>query len=255
MMEKKMNNIYETLFDDQKTKAEAFDKIAENFYFANFGSMSKTDFETLMFSIYIEKILEKSVNEPDTFSDYTLSKYLGITQQKINNLKIRKELKYPRKEFNWKKAFLASLSNAVLEKNKIKVFIDDPNIAIEVKHAIEINGGFTDSSFNPKICVISPADFIDLICILCEKSEVYEIKNKILDKLNKNTQSVEFLQDRPFGKQLKDKGIDFGIDLLGDLLSEIPLVGKSISKACTDLINLLRDKGNLQKFKFANNIN
>lgn len=44
-------------------------------------------------------------------------------------------------------------------------------------------------------------------------------------------------------------------EIRGDLLSEIPFAGKSISKACTDLINLLRDKGNLQKFKFANNIN
>ena len=100
-------------------KAKAFDEIAKKFYLSNFGSTAKSDIETLMFSIYIERILDENVKNPNTYSDYTLSKSLGISQEKINRLKIQKELKYPRKKFNWKKAFLAGLDNAYIEKGKI----------------------------------------------------------------------------------------------------------------------------------------
>ena len=37
-------------------KAKAFDEIAKKFYLSNFGSTAKSDIETLMFSIYIERI-------------------------------------------------------------------------------------------------------------------------------------------------------------------------------------------------------
>ena len=44
---------YRHLFPTEAVKAEAFDKIAELFYNCNFGSTSKADIETLMFSIFI----------------------------------------------------------------------------------------------------------------------------------------------------------------------------------------------------------
>ena len=42
-------------------KAKAFDEIAKKFYLSNFGSTAKSDIETLMFSIYIERILDEVV--------------------------------------------------------------------------------------------------------------------------------------------------------------------------------------------------
>lgn len=81
---------YSILFLDEKSKAEAFDKIAEHFCRKNFGTMSKTDMETLMFSIYIERILNIDDTKYAEYSDYTLAKELGISQAKVSNLKVRK---------------------------------------------------------------------------------------------------------------------------------------------------------------------
>ena len=75
---------------DYDAKIKAFDKIAEKFYYGNFGSTSKADVETLMFSLYIEQILEKEQDNMVAYSDYSLSKALGITQSKISNLKFVK---------------------------------------------------------------------------------------------------------------------------------------------------------------------
>ena len=44
---------YKHLFPTESVKAEAFDKIAELFYNCNFGSTTKMNIETLMFSIYL----------------------------------------------------------------------------------------------------------------------------------------------------------------------------------------------------------
>ena len=91
--EKAIEN-YEKLFqtfegnEDIEGKAQAFDKLAEKYYYCNFGSTSKADLDVLMFSIYIERILDKSQKDFNSYSDYTLSKNLGITQSKISNLKV-----------------------------------------------------------------------------------------------------------------------------------------------------------------------
>ena len=44
---------YDSLFKTDADKATAFDMIAEQYYMCNFGSMSKDDFDVLMFLIYI----------------------------------------------------------------------------------------------------------------------------------------------------------------------------------------------------------
>ncbi|MCQ2597697.1 MAG: hypothetical protein MJ181_07590 [Treponema sp.] len=232
-----------------KEKIEAFDKIAGKFYNTNFGTTSKSEIEVLMFSILIEKFLKENEKAPDTYSDYSLSKILGITQEKINKLKVQKQLKYPLEAFNWKESFISCLSNAYIEKNKIKVFIDDPNIAIEVKHAIEENGGFTDSSFNAKICIISPGDFLDLICVLYDKKKIKEVKTIISDNLNKNQEGLEILGTEPFGKQLKQAGIDLSCEIIIDILDKVPVLGSVLKPVFETAVSLGQQKNKSKKIK------
>ena len=134
-----LEKFYQDLFDE-KSKIEAFDKIAKNYYCCNFGSMQKSDLDVLMFSILIDRILEKTEEDFNTYSDYTLSKKLGITQQRISNLKIKKELKYPYEKFDWRKSFARLVKNARFEDEKIKIYIPDPNLFLEIKNSIESNG-------------------------------------------------------------------------------------------------------------------
>lgn len=64
---------YRHLFPTEAVKAEAFDKIAELFYNCNFGSTSKADIETLMFSIFIERILKE--DGPENLSPIVITHY------------------------------------------------------------------------------------------------------------------------------------------------------------------------------------
>jgi hypothetical protein len=73
---------YNELFSSESEKAKAFDKIAEQYYYGNFGRMQKADFETLIFSLYLDRILDKSEQNMLSYSDYTLSKYLVLHRVK-----------------------------------------------------------------------------------------------------------------------------------------------------------------------------
>lgn len=82
---------YNQLFNTDKKKADAFDKIAEKYYFANFGTTSKSDIDVIMFSLYIDQILEADISNFSAYSNYALSKMLGIKQTKVSNLKVKKK--------------------------------------------------------------------------------------------------------------------------------------------------------------------
>lgn len=84
-----MQHYYE-LFPDDRTKAAAFDRLARHFYDANFGTMAKADIEVFMFSEYIERILANEDCSFRDYSDYALSKWLGIPQSPCSKLKGKK---------------------------------------------------------------------------------------------------------------------------------------------------------------------
>ncbi len=219
-----MNNIYETLFNDQKTKAEAFDKIAENFYFANFGAMSKSEFEVLMFSIYIEQILENSEDDFLTYSDYTLSKILGISQPKIKNLKIKKELRYPYYKFKWKESFKRIIQNARYDSSSkmIKLSIPDPNLFIELQNAIEENGGYLEYNFNSKLLQVSSENYLHLLYLIADENEKEILMEAIRNEMQRNQINVNEFATDDFTREVKSRLPKIGITLLKNLVGVLP---------------------------------
>ena len=93
--------------------------------------MSKADFETLLFHIYIEHLLNNGL----CFDDYSISKELGISQTKVRSLKAKKELQYPHEGFDWQKAFAEDVKKAVYEENtrSVSIPIDDVNVLTELR--------------------------------------------------------------------------------------------------------------------------
>ena len=146
----------------KEEKISTFDKIERNYFNQNFGSMSKTDLETLLFSEYIEHCIRN--NFP--FDDYSLSKQLGITQSRIRTLKERKELKYPYEGFDWKISFAESVKNAKYDESDhyVKILIQDVNVLNEARHFIEEKGWYDECSLNKKLLRL-PLDCFTEICV------------------------------------------------------------------------------------------
>lgn len=211
------NSRYNSLFSTED-KAAAFDKIAEKYFNKNFGTLQKADFEVLLFSIYINRILDKGEENVIDYSDYTLAKELGIAQTRIKNLKVKKQLQYPRENFNWRESFIKLWENARYENGKIKIYIPDVNLFNEIQNAIEENGGFIEKQLNPKLLQVSPEYFVDVLLLSSEESDRKTLRKEIKSIITKNGGDTEYFDKEPIGALLKNKGVEAIVDLLADVL-------------------------------------
>ena len=233
---------YKELFPTDAEKAKAFDKIAEKYYFSNFGSTSKADLDLLLFSIYIEQILDNSAENFFSYSDYRLSKLLGITQSRISNLKVKKELIYPYEDFNWKKSLAAISKNAVYEDNKIKLFIPDKNLFLEIKNAVEESGGFIEVQLTSNLLQVRLPYFIDLLLSLEDKENSDNIREKMISKVKTITRGkdkdYEIMEKKSFGMILKDEAPNMVIDLISSM---VPMLGESVGALAKTIFNIIKE--------------
>lgn len=223
-MDTKAKERYEKMFDTE-AKVAAFDKIAEVYFNKNFGTMQKSDFDVLMFSIYIEQILEKYEDDLITYSDYTLSKELGITQSRVNILKQKKELKYPKEGFDWRTSFSKFVDKAVYSDEKIQIYVPDPNVYLEIKNAIESTGGIVDIKRNKSVLQISPCNFIELLIAICPDGDREKIKKDFVKKLKvsskDNNELIEKIEKKPLGKALTDYAEENGLEIIFNALDVV----------------------------------
>lgn len=207
-------------------KIEAFDRISKCFLQQNFGSVGKSDLELMFFSIVIEHLLKHGL----PYDDYTISKLLGITQQRVRNMKVKNQLRYEH-SFDWKKALLSRVSNASfsLDDRFITIFIDDPNLFIEVQHYIEVNGGCVDYTLNPKLLKMNTSDFAKLLVEIGsvdhEKEvwkvlrQVYRDENGIIGEITKDTIGTRLKNCSALGV-LKDVITGIGIEVAKSYLTK-----------------------------------
>lgn len=177
-------------------KIKIFDKIAQNYFVRNFGEMSKSDFETLLFSEYIEH----RINNKLPFDDYSLSKELGITQVRIRALKEKKELKYPYNVVEWKKIFAESVKNAKIDPNDhyVKMIIQDINVMNEIRNFIEIHGWYDECSLNRKLLRIPLDCFVEI----CYNSDTFD--NVFSEETKKTIKKISKAEDSSVQTFLKD---------------------------------------------------
>lgn len=222
-------------------KAEMFDEIADLFYKANFGRASKSDIELKMFDFYIRKVISSYQNVDGTIdyskcSDYKISKDLGITQQRVRNLKIKNQLINP-VEYDWKAAFANLTKNARYDvcTRKITINIPDPNLFYEIQNFIEEQGGYVEMQLNSKIFQIRAEYYIELaISLEPEKShkEVIKAIRYVLKKSNKNNYIFD---EKHIGRFLIESAVDITevAKSISPIWSPINVIGKALTNLLT----------------------
>lgn len=212
------------MFFSEEEKSAIFDKIASMYFNKNFGSTTKTDFETFLFSEYLEHCLNSHL----PYDDYTLSKELGITQSRVRALKERKELKYPHEGFDWRESFAESVSSAKYDDRDhyVKFIIQDINVMNEVRHFIESMGWYDECALNRKLLRI-PLDCFTEICLKdVEMSSLFsaEARKKIARIAGKNDEIKKLLGE--FTKDgLKSFIMTAGREAIAMVLSCLPFGG------------------------------
>ena len=196
----------------------------------NFGTLSKSEFDLLVFHYYLR---EKQANSPGKYvSDYDIGRDLGLTIQRVRSLREREALKWRSQEV-WKEKFLKCLKYARYDEKSdaVKILVPDVNVIKEVRNFIEMAGLIDDYQLNPKVFQCN-LDALIAICLDFKSGNEGNLCGKILEKLRdskdgKVAHAVK-RQEQPVQTFLKEavvKSVQGGIEL-------IPGVGK----ACGELV-------------------
>ncbi len=164
-----------------------FDEIAGHFFKKNFGNFSKTDMEILMFKFYLSKKKVQGGENWNEYSDYRLSKELGITQQRVRNLKVKAQLIYP-EEYDWKNIFAKQVENARWDSsaNKVIISIPDPNLYSDIENFFEEHGAYIEKELNSKLMKLRIDNFLNLMLEI----EPEEERKSVVKQLKKTFKSM-----------------------------------------------------------------
>ena len=225
-------------------KEKIFDILSEKYYKNNFGTFSKADCDLLMFSFYIEKMVRDNSDDNNVVnynicSDYTIAKELGITPQKVRNLKIKKQLVYPI-TFDWKKSLASLLKNARYDDDtkKITLMIPDPNLLYEIEAFLEEHGGYICTQLNKKLLQVRVEYFFELAVLCEEKKNQDKIIKAIKKELKEKNKSEKAFDDKNIGKSLLDVGVS--VTSILDNVSSLFSPGNIIKEAVLKIINFIK---------------
>lgn len=199
-----------------------------------FGSMTKHDFELLIYHLLANKtdLLENK-------STYEISNLLSLTENKIKNIQLESYLKYEHK--NHKSCIDKVISEIQaanikpeLDGNKVKFTLDNPILKRELEHAIKKIGYNVDYSFNKDIVSINIISFISSLKMTYPRKTL-SIENKITNSVKQS-----FKQEKEIFKKINKL-------TLPEILSKYS--GKLASKAIDISPNLISLLGVLNLVK------
>lgn len=230
-------------------KIVAFDDIAVRYYYKNFGTMTKTDYETLLFRIYLRHLKRNRLPT----DDYSISRALGITKSKVRNLKMRNELQQSSNDLDsWKEEFANYVGTAIYDDRKklVKVLIPEITVMTELRYLMEVNRWYDEFQLNPKLFQCPLAFFIPL----CEKiggQEIFlddsakEKLKKINDTANEKEQSaIAEILSGALDKGFKDLAWTGTTAIIVEVLKILQVTGVAAT-IISALIAVLRKSGGL----------
>ncbi len=197
----------------EQRKIASFNKIAELFYNRNFGQAGKTEIELLMFHLFMEECRD----ENKSLTDYSISKSLGITQQRVRNLKIKEQLAFPRK-IEWENELSVLMKKAKYDAPYIVVDIPDPNIMIEIKNYLEEKGMYVLMQRNSRLLTIRIESYLELVIETDEQKNKKAIYNELIKRIKRDEKYERIDIEDITIKSILDKGVEV-TSVVANLLS------------------------------------
>lgn len=194
-----------------------------------FGSFSKTDYEVLMFTVYLD-----SLPKDKTVFDYQISQELGITETKVRSLRIKSQLLYPKK-IDWEGALALGIQHGRYSTvdNMITITIEDPSCLNRIRYEIESAYGTLDLTNYQKQLKLPIESVIALALKIDSESE-----KDILERLNSEWKKQDKYNQRITRESL-GKRIFKGCRSVVDILSETIALWTGASSIMTSLVDLV----------------
>lgn len=192
-----------------------------------FGSFSKSDYEILMFTIFLDSIA-------GPLRDYDISIALGITESKVRNLRVKSQLMYPRRLI-WTEELIKGIEHGYYDRTtgQITVTFEDPSIQNLMKNKIEESFGTVGQTLNVKQLVL-PVDSFLLLAALAERDES-DIIAKLNSALAKELKTTAAVEKRRFKERFM-QGIPDMVSFISSLL-QIYSAGRPILESVLSKIS------------------
>ena len=204
----------------------------------NFGTLSKSEFDLMLFHYYLQNKQEEVGSR--YVSDYDIGRDLGLTIQRVRSLREREALKW-RSQEDWKEKFLKCLKYARYDEKSdaVKILVPDVNVIREVRNFIETAGLIDDYQLNPKVFQCNMNALI-AICLDFKSGSDDNLCGKILNELreSKDEKVARAVgeQEHPILTTLQ-KTVIKGVK---DSIALIPGVGKAGGEFVAQLLEKLR---------------
>lgn len=243
-----MSNIINKIPIKDDKKAEAFDFIIDNAFRSGFGTLSKTELDSILFAGLMK------FGEKQDITNLELSKVLQITQRRIQNLRESVSVKYL--QINAEEAideFIDKLEYAKRDDKYIDVPINDVAVKNEIEGILDKNNILLHSQLNPKIFRIRIDDLMEIIILFETIRDVNlkleDIKQNIIEKVKASDDilldkyGIEFHNDDEIYPTLKDKLLKSGVDISLELI-KLLIPGGGVAAIIID--KLMKNFGVLQ---------
>lgn len=209
-------------------KIEALDFILENAFRSGFGTLNKSELDAILFAALMK------YGDTNSLTDLELSKYLQITQRKIQNLKEKVSVKYlqiSREEAI--RDFISKLECAKKDDIYIDIPIRDISVKNEIEGILDENNILLHKQLNSKIFRIRMDDLLELAILFeamkSENQSPSDIRNQIIEKLKERDGNlseidakISIAEENQIYSGFKDKlaktSIDVGLELLKALV-------------------------------------
>lgn len=153
-----------------------------------------------------------------------MGKELGIPQEKVRTLKVKKQARYP-VEFDWRQSLLSVKESIRFDKEKNKIIIPtrDPNFYNEIRNFVEEHGGYIEIQRSGNLIQIRPEHFFMLMYEELNNEGKKECRKKLVKQLQKKEKNNTISEANNATELLKQVGeiSSLGIGMMADITTVI----------------------------------
>lgn len=149
-----------------------------------------------------------------------MGKELGIPQEKVRTLKVKKQARYPI-EFDWRESLKSIQDDIRYDRTKEKIIIPtrDPNLYNEIRNFIEDHGGYIEVQRSGNLIQIRPEHFFMLVYEELDNEGKKECRKKLVKQLQKKKKNNTIPEAKNAIDVLKlaEKALSLGIGIGADI--------------------------------------
>ncbi len=199
-----------------------FIRVASQFYLKNFGTMTKSEIELMMFTILYEKL-----NAIGAISDVSLAFSLGISVKRVDALIEKMIVKMSEEELSripWRQNLSQLVQRRTVSydssNNRFCITINDFVVFYKAVEILKKYDVFYEEIRNPQGLILSEEAFVVLAYNCCDDVNKKKSLEDVLREHNSGCDVSTLINGKSFGQKLQALGSEILLSTIESFLSD-----------------------------------